>query len=277
VFLSVLVARLLVRPVKRLERAAARIGQGDLEAPVVVPSRDEIGLVAETLEAMRGQLRSRDERMQMMLAGIAHEVRNPLGGIELYAGLLRDELGAPADADKLAHLRKIEREVHRLSTIVSEFLEYARRPKPELKPEDLAGLLTEVRELTLAKAQPLGVEVGLAVEPTRAACDSGQLRRALLNLTENAVQACPPGGRVTLGCVRRGAEVRITVHDAGAGIAADVLAKIWTPFYTTKQKGTGLGLAFVREIVRDHGGSVEVSSASGQGTTFTLTLPAVVE
>lgn len=102
--LSILMARLLVRPVKKLERAAARIGQGDLEAKVDVPSRDEIGLVAETLEAMRAQLHSRDERMQMMLAGIAHEVRNPLAGMELYAGVLRDELAA--NEEQLAHVRK---------------------------------------------------------------------------------------------------------------------------------------------------------------------------
>jgi signal transduction histidine kinase len=274
VALSVLVARLLVRPLRRLARDAARMGTGDLAAPVEAGSRDEVGLVAETLEAMRAQLHSRDERMQMMLAGIAHEVRNPLGGMELYAGLLRDELAG--DEAKLEMLRRIERELGRLRQIVSEFLEYARRPKPELRPRDVAELLAEVRELALAQAAPRKVAVTLDAEPAPAACDEGQLRRALLNLAQNAVQACPAdgSGKVRLGCARKNGEVVVTVSDTGAGIPAADLARIFTPFYTTKQTGTGLGLAFVRDIARDHGARLDVESEPGRGATFTLTLKA---
>jgi signal transduction histidine kinase len=272
VALSVLVARLLVRPLKRLADDAARIGTGELETPVEAASRDEVGLVAETLEDMRRQLRSRDERMQMMLAGIAHEVRNPLGGMQLYAGLLREELGG--DPERLGHVERIERELLHLKTIVGDFLEFARRPKPMLEARDVAELLTEVRELTLAQARPRGIEVVLAVEPARATCDPGQLRRALLNLAQNAVQACPTDGtgRVRLSCARTDGEVVVTVADTGPGIAPEALDKIWSPFYTTKQSGTGLGLAFVRDIARDHGARLDVDSAPGRGTTFTLAL-----
>jgi signal transduction histidine kinase len=274
VALSVLVARLLTRPVRRLERAAARIGAGDLEQPVVIPSRDEIGRVAETLETMRAQLRSRDERMQMMLAGIAHEVRNPLAGMELYAGLLREEMGG--DADKLEKVKRIARELERLKIIVNEFLEYARRPKPQLAAQDLGELLVEVREIASAQAASRNVAVTLETEPARAACDAGQLRRALLNLAQNAVQACPTdgSGKVELRCRRESGEVRVMVRDSGAGIDAAQLEQIWTPFFTTKQQGTGLGLAFVRDIVNDHGARIDVESAPGLGTTFTLRLPA---
>lgn len=271
VALSILVARWLVRPVRRLARAADRIGHGDLDDPVRATTRDEIGLVAETMEQMRQQLRARDERMQMMLAGIAHEVRNPLGGLELYAGLLRDEL----DGEKLEHVKRIDRELARLKTIVSDFLDYARRPKPSLGACDVAELLAEVRDIAVAAAQPRNVRVELAAEPARVAGDEGQLRRALVNLAHNAVQACPDdgSGRVTLGCARTDGEVVVTVRDTGAGIDPDALAKIWTPFYTTKQSGTGLGLAFVRDIARDHGARLAVDSAPGRGTTFTLALP----
>jgi signal transduction histidine kinase len=272
--LSIFVARLLVRPVKRLEAAAARIGQGDLVEPVESTSRDEIGVVAETMEHMREQLQSRDERMQMMLAGIAHEVRNPLAGMELYAGLLRDDL--PEGDERRAHVIKIEREVHRLATIVNDFLEFARRPKPERKPTDLGELLSEVRELTLPSARTRNVDVTFeGATALRASCDAGQLRRALLNLAQNAVQACPSDGtgKVMLRCTKHGAEARVEVGDTGPGIEAAVLDKIWTPFYTTKQQGTGLGLAFVRDIARDHGARLAVASEPGRGTTFTLALP----
>jgi signal transduction histidine kinase len=274
VALSVFVARLLVRPLRRLSRAAERIGAGDLDAPVESASRDEVGVVAETLEAMRLQLRTRDERMQMMLAGIAHEVRNPLGGMELYAGLLRDELAS--DEAKLELVRRIERELGHLKIIVGDFLEYARRPKLELQSRDVAELLAEVRELALAAAAPRKVRVELDTESARASCDSGQLRRALLNLAQNAVQACPNDGtgEVRLGCARKNGEILVTVRDTGQGIAADALDKIWTPFDTTKQSGTGLGLAFVRDIARDHGARIDVDTAPGRGTTFTLALPA---
>jgi signal transduction histidine kinase len=273
VLLSILVARRLVRPVRRLARAAERIGSGDLDEPVSATSRDEIGLFADTMEQMRQQLRARDERMQMMLAGIAHEVRNPLGGVELYAGLLREELAG--DAEKLQHVARIERELGRLTTIVNDFLEYARRPKPDLAPCNIAELLAEVRDLALATAQPRHVRVELAAEPACVAGDEGQLRRALVNLAQNAVQACPAdgSGQVTLGCTRSGGEVVVTVHDSGAGIDAETLPRIWAPFYTTKQSGTGLGLAFVRDIASDHGARLAVDSDPGRGTTFTLALP----
>jgi signal transduction histidine kinase len=251
------------------------MGRGDLDDPVRRDTNDEIGLVADTMDQMREQLRARDERMQMMLAGIAHEVRNPLGGLELYAGLLRDDLAG--DAEKLAHVHRIERELSRLKIIVSDFLEYARRPKPTVAACNVADLLAEVRDIAVAAAQPRNVRVQMQLNgtPARVAGDEGQLRRALVNLAHNAVQACAEdgSGEVTLSCARADGEVLVTVRDTGAGIDPDILAKIWTPFYTTKQSGTGLGLAFVRDIARDHGARLAVDSAPGRGTTFTLALP----
>jgi signal transduction histidine kinase len=275
VFLSIVVARLFARPIRRLARAAERIGRGDLDEPVVRETQDEIGLVADTMDQMREQLRARDERMQMMLAGIAHEVRNPLGGLELYAGLLRDDLAG--EADKLQHVHRIERELGRLKIIVSDFLEYARRPKPTVAACQLDELLSEVRDIALAAAQPRNVRVQMQLpsDTPPVAGDEGQLRRALINLAHNAVQACADdgSGEVTLACAHAGGEVLVTVRDTGGGIDPDILAKIWTPFYTTKQSGTGLGLAFVRDIARDHGARLSVSSTPGRGTTFTLALP----
>ncbi len=279
IVLSVLVARRLVSPLKKLESAAAEIGRGDLDHAIAASSADEIGTVAETLEAMRQQLRSRDERMQMMLAGIAHEVRNPLGGMALYAGLLRDDLSQtpPDTKDALPHVKRIEHELEQLKTIVGDFLEYARRPKPDLRPHDLGALCADVRDLVAATAAPRQVQVALEAQPARASCDEGQLKRALLNLLHNAVQACPDdgSGKVTLGCGRSGGEVVLTVSDTGPGMPPEQLERIFTPFYTTKQQGTGLGLAFVRDIARDHGARLDVSSTPGRGTTFTLALPEV--
>ena len=154
--LTVWLSRRISRPIARLAQAAARLGRGDLDAPIPIETRDEIGVLAQTLEETRAALRARDERMQMMLAGIAHEVRNPLGGLELYAGLLRDALaGQPERLDEVA---RIEREVGHLKAVVNEFLEFARRPAPRLEAVALRPLFEEVRELT---AVPGGATVAV--------------------------------------------------------------------------------------------------------------------
>ena len=227
-------------------------------------------MLAQTLEETRAALRARDERMQMMLAGIAHEVRNPLGGLELYAGLLRDALaGQPERLDEVA---RIEREVGHLKTVVNEFLEFARRPALRLEAVALRPLFDEVRELT---AVPGGAAVavdapdGLAVQ-----ADREQLRRALLNLARNAVAAARTG-HVQIGAELQGNRVRIAVRDDGPGVPAELREKIFTPFFTTREKGTGLGLAFVREIVREHGSEVGVRDAPGGGSVFSFELPRV--
>ena len=110
-----------------------------------VETRDEVGQLAARLDEMRAALRARDERLQMMLAGIAHEVRNPLGGLELYAGLLRE--GLAGQPERLAEVARIEREIGYLKNVVTDFLEYARRPRPELAPLPLPELLNEVAEV----------------------------------------------------------------------------------------------------------------------------------
>ncbi|MEO6954043.1 MAG: HAMP domain-containing sensor histidine kinase [Polyangia bacterium] len=266
--LALVAGGLIVTPVRKLARAALRIGRGDLDAIVRRTSRDEIGDVAETLEQMRQLLRARDERTQMMLAGIAHEVRNPLGGLQLYAGLLREDLeGQP---EQLAHVKKVERELEHLKNIVSDFLEYARRPRPALVAIDGATLAAEL--LPLVESGEVEIVTDIEAGVTLSA-DAGQLRRALLNLLGNAVQASCAGQRVTLTMRAAQDGTRIEVRDEGAGMPEALVEKIWAPFFTTKQKGTGLGLAFTREIVQDHGGTIEVTSTVGAGTTFTIVLP----
>jgi len=265
--LTVWIARRISGPVSRLAAAAARLGRGDLAAPIATETRDEIGVLAQTLEETRLALQARDARTQMMLAGIAHEVRNPLGGLELYAGLLREALvGEP---ERLQEVARIEREVGHLKTVVAEFLDFARRPAPALESVPLRPLFDEIRELSApAGGDAIAVE---APEDLRARADAGQLRRVLLNLTRNAIAAAR-GGNVRLAARRIAGGVRIEVSDDGPGVPVDLREQIFTPFFTTREKGTGLGLAFVREIVRAHGGEVSVRDAAGGGSIFSFDL-----
>jgi signal transduction histidine kinase len=276
----VFIARRITGPIARLAGAAEQIGRGQLATAVPIETRDELGFLAATLDEMRAALQTRDERLQMMLAGIAHEVRNPLGGLELYAGLLREALGG--QPERLQEVARIEREVGYLKTVVSEFLDYARRPPLELGDLRLRPLFEEVRELVRdGGAGGPEVVVTTADRDLTVRADAGQLRRALLNLARNAIAAAsgPPGAggtprRVILaGRPVADGKVRIEVTDSGPGVPAALREKIFTPFFTTREKGTGLGLAFVREIVRDHGAEVSISDAPGGGACFQFDLP----
>jgi signal transduction histidine kinase len=269
---AVLATLLITRNIRRLAAAAERIGGGELREPVKVTSRDELGVLAQTMDRMREQLAERDARMQQMLAGIAHEVRNPLAGMTLFAGILQDEL--PEGDERRGHVDRIRKELGYLERVVNEFLEFARRPRPELADVPVDELFAEVAELASND------DIQIAVEPANvtAHADRAQLRRALLNLAKNAVQAAASAGHRGAGVVRlsaalRGDELALSVWNRGKEISPETSGKLFEPFYTTREKGTGLGLAFVREIAVDHGGRVDVTSAEGE-TTFTLVVPA---
>jgi signal transduction histidine kinase len=271
VLAAVLATFLITRNVRRLAAAAERIGAGDLHEPVVIRSRDELGVLGDTMDRMRVQLAERDAKMQQMLAGIAHEVRNPLAGMTLFAGILRDEI--PEADERRGHVDKIQRELDYLERVVNDFLEYARRPKPELADVPIADLFSEVIELA-----PTDLPVAIEVEVDVVRADRGQLRRAVLNLTRNAIQAARAAGHAGPGSVRlaahrRGDRVELSVWNRGKEIPPETSGKLFEPFFTTREKGTGLGLAFVRDIAADHGGKVEVASGDGE-TTFVIGLPA---
>jgi signal transduction histidine kinase len=270
---AVIVATRLTRPVRSLVAAAERIGRGELDGPVERHSGDEIGFLADTMERMRRDLGARDQRMQAMLSGIAHEVRNPLGGIELWAGHLRDEL--PDDDERRGHVARIERELGYLKAVVGDFLDYARRPSLELQPLSLDELVGGVADLLAADAAAAAVPLERALAPVAARGDQVQLRRAVINLVKNAIQACAggKGGRIALETRRDGGQAVLRLWNDGPPIPPEVQPRIFEPFFTTREKGTGLGLAFVGEIVRDHGGTIEVDSGA-EGTAFTVRLPA---
>ena len=272
---AVIATLFITRNVRRLAAAAERIGGGDLRERVQIASGDELGQLGQAMDRMRQQLADRDLRTQQMLAGIAHEVRNPLAGMTLFAGILRDEI--PEGDERRAHVDKIQRELGYLERVVNDFLEYARRPKPELAPVPLGELLADVAQLAATDSIEIEIEAPAGPGPPTAQADRGQLRRALLNLAKNAVQAATAAGHRGKGAVRLSArqlgdEMQITVWNRGAEISPETSGRLFEPFFTTREKGTGLGLAFVREIAIDHGGRVDVASIHGE-TTFTIAIP----
>ena len=275
ILVSLLVARRTTRPLRTLAREASRIGAGELEHPIQVGGAGyEVGVLAGTMNEMRKDLFTRDQQMQMMLSGIAHEVRNPLGGIELFSGLLREDL--QDDPEKLENIQRIERELGYLKKVVEDFLDFARKRPPTLTPVDLPSLAHETVEVLGTEASERGLELQVEVPATQlplVRCDPEQLRRVLLNLTRNALQATDPGGTVGLHCTADDGRVTVLVRDSGSGISQEELDRIFTPFYTTREKGSGLGLALAKKIVDDNGGELSVSSTPGEGSVFSVALP----
>ena len=266
-------ARTITRPIKRLVTAAREIGRGNLQKSVESSADDEIGYLGETMEEMRQRLLARDAQLRQMLAGVAHEIRNPLGGIEIYAGLIADDL--PDEDERKKHIQKVIEEVRTLNMIISEFLEFARPLAAEPVNLPVSQLVEDAAFLLSPEMERAGIAYVQNVDPELTAyVDPEQMKRAIFNLMKNAVQAMDDGGRITIKAAAAGsAVVRIDVVDNGRGIDAAVRGRLFEPFFTTREKGSGLGLAIVQQAVETNRGRLHLSSVPGEGTTVSLHLP----
>jgi signal transduction histidine kinase len=245
--------------------------------------RRRYGVLSEKHARAEEALRRRDRLAAMgeLASTVAHEVRNPLNAVGMTAQRLKREfLGAtPADGRDRGELEELlsvmSSETQRIDRIVQQFLEYARPPRLAPEAVDLGALVRDVgeRARSLAGVRGVAVEVEAAGSGT-AVVDPGQLRQALDNLVRNAVEATPEGGRVSLAARREDGGHVVEVRDAGRGIEPDHLPRIFDLYFTTKADGTGVGLAVTQQIVTAHGGTIEVDSRPGAGTTMTVRLPA---
>jgi signal transduction histidine kinase len=304
--------RVVGRPIAELVEKARRVGAGDFSGPVVPLRRDELGLVARELNAMAEgltalqarvaaesgariaaleQLRHADRLTTVgkLASGLAHELGTPLNVVAGRAKMIAS--GEAVDPEEVTDCaRIIGEQSERMTRIVRQLLDFARRRSPEKVATDLAQLARQ----TVALLEPLAAKRGvrLACEdtasPALAPLDKGQLQQALTNLVVNAIQATKPAGRVRVRALREaaapggaradrpGAFAVLEVSDEGEGIPAERLPAIFDPFFTTKpvDEGTGLGLSVAHGIVQEHGGWIDVESEPGRGSCFRIWLPA---
>ena len=207
---------------------------------------------------------------------IAHEIKNPLTPIRLAAERLRvkHREGDPGVGELLEEsVAIIVREVGKMQALVDEFSRYARMPGPQLAATAIDGLVAEVVALYRDVKPGISIRTVLAPELGEIWVDPEQLRRALINLLDNALEATEPPGYVEVRAERRGERTIIEVADAGTGIAAEDRGKLFLPFFSRKKRGTGMGLAIVQRIVTDHNGSIRVSENVPHGSIFTIELP----
>ncbi len=209
-----------------------------------------------------------------MVAAVSHQVRTPLGIISSTAELLKQKLTRTDPQDQLAEV--IVQEANRLNTIVTDFLNSARPPTPNLMPCDVDAVLEKNLSFLAPETKKNGYKIHkrLATHIREIQADPGLLYQAFLNILMNAMQAMPEGGAIIIELADRDDTLSIVFSDEGKGIPDEILKKIWHPFFTTKETGSGLGLSIVKKIVEGHGGTVRIENGPEKGTQVTVALPA---
>ncbi|TAL04890.1 MAG: hybrid sensor histidine kinase/response regulator [Verrucomicrobia bacterium] len=295
-----LIVRKLTQPLRDLADSAEAVGKGNFSRRVEVRSRDECGDLAhvfnqmtENLQRSREQLETTVETLKTtqanliqseklsgigeFVAGVAHELNNPLTSVMGFSELLKQ---TSADPTQKRYLEMIHKSAARCTKIVQSLLSFSRRHKPERKLACVNRLVEAALEILAYQMRTSSIEVVTQLDPKlpQAMVDSHQLQQVFLNLINNArqaIEAAAPSGRIRLSSDTCGTNVRVIIQDSGPGIAPENLSKVFDPFFTTKDtgKGTGLGLSLCYGIVKEHRGKIEVRSRPGEGATFIVQLP----
>lgn len=284
----------VLRPIDHIVAMAQRMIEGDMSARVGIRPPAEMGVLCHVIDAMADAVAQREDELKKvtqqqigrseklasigrLAAGVAHEINNPLTGVLTFAHLLRDKPNM--DEQDRQDLNLIIHETTRAAEIVRGLLDFARERAAIKEPLDINDVVRRtVRLIRNQKSfDQIRIEEQLAEGLPEVEGDMNQLQQVLLNLSLNACEAMPQGGTITVQSAAADGRVVLTITDTGCGIKKDLFDKIFDPFFTTKPvgKGTGLGLSVTYGIVESHGGTIEVASDEGKGTTFTITLPAM--
>ena len=288
-----LVTKLVLRPISRIVTMSRSVVEGNLDARVGIRPPGEMGVLCEAIDAMAEAVADREEQLKIatrrqigrsekmasigrLAASIAHEINNPLTGVLTFAHVLRDnESMSEQDREDLG---VIIRETSRVSEIVRGLLDFARERPSIQEPLDVNDVIQRTLRLirNQKQVQQITIREELDDDLPQITGDANQLQQVLLNLSLNACEAMPGGGTLTISTSVQDGKVFVRLADTGCGVAEEHLDVIFEPFYSTKPvgKGTGLGLSVSYGIIQQHGGTLEVESEEGKGTTFTIGLPA---
>src|SRR5581483_2919707 len=290
VLLTGFLAYNFTKPISALSVAVERVASGDLDAEVPIDRSDEIGELARNFNRMMQQLRDQrelEERLTQaeqsaivgrLASGIAHEIRNPLNYINLSIDHVRSKYQPQTEqaaAQFNSLLGSVKDEILRLNRIVTDFLNYGRPLKLSPKTISVRKLIDETIALVHQKAEDQGVTITVSdsghVDDIRG--DPEQLKSCFSNIIINGVQSMEYGGKLNIDIKNEAKGVRVNIRDTGSGIPTEALDHIFEPYYSTKETGVGLGLAVTKRIIEFHRGAINVTSAVGEGTEFSIYLP----
>jgi two-component system, NtrC family, nitrogen regulation sensor histidine kinase NtrY len=289
ILLSSWAAARVTRPVEQLAQAAQEVAAGNWNTQVAVSGQDELAQLADSFNQMTAELLGQKERLvqaervaawRELARRLAHELKNPLFPLQLTVeNLVRARQQTPEQFDEVFResSRTLLAEISNLKGIIGRFSEFSKMPQPQLQLIRVNDVVRGVAQLFQAQLQAPGhakigcvLQLDPLLEPV--AADAELLHRAISNLVLNAMDAMPMGGTLTLRSRGENGKVLIEVADTGSGLTTEECERIFTPYYTSKQHGNGLGLAIVQSVVSDHGGRIRVESEPGRGTTFVIEL-----
>jgi signal transduction histidine kinase len=272
-------------PVKRLAAFSDKLAQGEWDEPLTLHSVRELETLVHALDRMRRDLQTYRDRLvtserqaawSQMAQKVAHEVKNPLTPIAIsIADLKRSFDQKRTDFPEILDqaVKTVADEVETLRRLLQEFSDFARFPQPQLAPCRMSVFLADLETLYGREVAAGRLRFARPDQEIHFSADPDQMRRALVNLVKNGLEALHEEGRVTVSAGVEGAAVEIAVSDTGPGLSAEQRANLFVPGFTTKSDGSGLGLTIVERIVNDHHGTIAVGAQSGIGTTFRIRLP----
>ena len=286
VLLSLWLAARISRPIARLSEGAREVAAGDWNTRVDIRSHDEIGQLATNFNDMARQLASQRDRLvqservaawRELARRLAHELKNPLFPLQLtIENLQRARQQTPEQFDEVfaESTATLRTELENLKTVIARFSDFAKMPTPQLQSESVRSAVRLYdAQFTAMGRPPITPELYLDENIPLIQADPDLLHRAFSNLVLNSLDAMPGGGTLTVRTGQKDGSVRVEISDTGAGLAPEECERLFTPYYTTKRHGTGLGLAVVQSIVSDHQGKISVESTPGSGATFRIELP----
>jgi signal transduction histidine kinase len=289
-------------PIKKLTGTMKKVEEGDFTVRVKFKGRDEMGSLAENLNIMiekldlarqeaeqyHQELIQRADRMASigeLASGIAHEIRNPLAGIQGAIQILAE--GFPKEDPRTQVTDEIQKQIYKLERLVKELLNYAKPVPANYLPTDINQLVDKVLSFFITqrgRSEDFKIEKNFFSSLPKTMIDPSSMEQAFLNIILNAQKAMPKGGTFTVSTHalpqrkddgKEAREVQIIFEDTGVGIPRENLPKIFNPFFSTRPDGTGLGLSITKNIVEQNGGKIEVKSQVHGGTKFIITLPAI--
>jgi len=279
-----LYVRRVLQPLGAVTRRARDVAAGDLSPRTVTHAGDEISELASAFESMVGAIAAMREQMLAtdrlatigkMAAHVTHEIRNPLSSMALNMELLEDELSAGSVESKVL-LRAVQKELERLTALTEQYLSIARHRTSKVEVEDLGNAIVESANFMQRELMRKNVDLQVSVPstPVWVAFDEMQIRQVLFNLLRNAEEAMPDGGTIRVSLTEEPRSMAtLSVEDEGVGLDPSFSDRVFDPFVTTKQTGTGLGLAVTRQIVDSHSGTIRCENRETGGARFSIELP----